>query len=87
MELVAAITIWAMFGSFLLFPMLGLPAALHRMAMTLLVAEFVALGLNGFAGPPLAAAGRSVASIDIPLLSAALVALVIMRGVRVETHR
>jgi hypothetical protein len=86
-ELAAAFTIWTMFASFLLFPKLGLPVALHRSAMTLLVAELVALGLNTYAGPPLAAAGRSMASIDIPLLAVALLALVIMRGVRVKRPR
>jgi hypothetical protein len=85
-ELVAAATIWTMFGSFLVFPMLGLPAALHRSAMTLLSAELVALALHGYAGPALAAAGRSMATIDIPLLSAALLALVIMRAREDSRH-
>jgi hypothetical protein len=86
-QVVAAVTIWAMFASFLLFPMLGLPAAMHRSAMTLLVAELVALGLHSYGGRPLAAAGRSMATIDVPVLALALIGLVIMRGVRVQGRR
>ena len=85
-ELAAAVTIWAMFTSFLLFPMLGLPAAMHRSAMTLLSAELIALALHGYAGPALAAAGRSMATIDVPLLSAALLAVVIMRAREDSRH-
>jgi hypothetical protein len=74
-ELAAAATIWAMFACFLVFPHLGLPVALHRTAMTLLVAELLALmvwSYGGEAGPGPDAA-RSAAAIDIPLLAVVLV--------------
>jgi hypothetical protein len=80
-QVIAAITIYMMFACFLVFPMLGLPAALHRTAMTLLAAELVALGLHSYFGGIVAATGGSVATIDIPLLSAAVVTVAITRGV------
>jgi hypothetical protein len=83
-EVIAAATIWSMFACFLLFPRLGLPPLLHRSAMTLLVAEIVALGMWSYGSPgdPGSQAGRSLAALDIPLLAVALVALAIIRGVR-----
>jgi hypothetical protein len=95
MEVTATATIWAMFSCFLLFPRLGLPPLMHRTAMTLLVAELVALamwsyGSEGCVERPCAAAaeaGRTAASIDVPALSAALVALAMIRGVRIWRRR
>jgi hypothetical protein len=83
-EIIAAATIWGMFSCFLLFPRLGLPRGFHRTAITLLVAELVALAMWSYGSPgePGAEAGRSAAAIDIPLLSLALVALAVMFGVR-----
>lgn len=83
-EVIAAATIWSMFSCFLLFPRLGLPPMLHRSAMTLLVAEIVALGMWSYGSPgaPGSEAGRSLAALDIPLLAVGLVALAIIRGVR-----
>jgi hypothetical protein len=81
-QVIAAATIYMMFACFLVFPMLGLPAALHRTAMTLLAAELVALALHSYFGGIVAAAGGSVATIDIPLLSVALVTVATTRGVR-----
>jgi hypothetical protein len=81
-QVIAAATIYMMFACFLVFPMLGLPATLHRSAMTLLAAELVALGLHSYFGGIVAAAGRSVATIDIPLLSVALLTVAVTRGVR-----
>ena len=87
MELIAAITIWTMFGSFLIFPLLRLPSALHRTAMTLLTAELIALGMHSYGSGIVAAAGRSMATIDIPLLSLALVAVAVTRGRRAQRRR
>jgi hypothetical protein len=86
MELIAGITIWGLFSCFLLFPLLGLPARLRWAAMTLLVAEFGALGAWGYGARgcferPCAAAaeaGRTAAMIDIPLLGVALLALAVI---------
>jgi hypothetical protein len=89
-EIIAAATIWGMFSCFLLFPRLGLPRAFHRTAITLLVAELVALAMWSYGSEgclrrpcaPAAEAGRSAAAIDIPLLALALVVLAVMFGVR-----
>jgi hypothetical protein len=90
MEVVALATIWANFSGFLLFPRLGFGAFMHRSAMTLLVAELVALamwsyGSEGCLDRPCGTAaetGRTAASVDVPLLSAGLVALALIHGVR-----
>jgi hypothetical protein len=89
-EIVAAATIWGMFSCFLLFPHLGFGPLMHRSAMTLLVAELIALamwsyGSEGCVERPCGTAaetGRTAASIDIPLLSAGLVALALLHGAR-----
>ena len=89
-EVVAATTIWSMFACFLLFPRLGFRPLMHRTAMTLLVAELVALALWSYGSEgclrrpcaPVAEAGRTAASIDVPLLSAGLLALALVHGVR-----
>jgi hypothetical protein len=80
-EIAAAATIWVMFACFLLFPHLGLPVVFHRTAMALLVAELLALMLWSYGSGSAAAAGRSAAGIDIPLLSLALVVLTVVYGV------
>jgi hypothetical protein len=83
MELTAALTIYAMFSCFLLFPRMGLPAALHRTAMALLVAELVALGMWSYGTPGSTSAelGRVAAGLDIPLLALALVLVAFGFGV------
>jgi hypothetical protein len=78
---IAAATIWTLFGSFLILQLTGLPAVLYRTAMTLLAAELVALVMDGLGNPPVAAVGRSAASIDVPVLTVALIAVAIMRAV------
>ena len=83
-EIAAAATIWVMFACFLLFPHLGLPAVFHRTAMTLLVAELLALMAWSYGASEVA---RSVAGLDIPLLSAALVILAVLFGARVIYFR
>jgi hypothetical protein len=85
-ELVAGSTIWVMFSCFLLFPLLGLPRRLSWAAMTLLVAELFALGAWGYGSKNCverpcgagAEAGRTAATIDIPLLALALIVLAVM---------
>ena len=73
-----------MFSCFLLFSRMGLPAVLHRTAMALLVAEFVALMMWSYGSPgaPAAEAGRSAAAIDIPLLAVALIVVSAIWGLR-----
>jgi hypothetical protein len=90
-EVTAAATIWALFACFLLFPHLGLPPMLHRGAMTLLVAELVALAMWSYGSKgcldrpcaPVAEAGYDAASLDVPLLAVALIVLAVIRGARV----
>jgi hypothetical protein len=89
-EIIASATIWGLFTCFLIFPLAGLPPAMHRTAMTLLVAELVALGFwsYGSAGceqrpcSAAAEAGRTAATVDVPLLAVALVAIALYRGLR-----
>jgi hypothetical protein len=84
---IAAVTIWLLFGTFLILQLTELPVALHRTAMALLVAEFVALMMDDLGSPPVAVAGHTAAMIDVPLLSVALVAVAIMRAVRRKAPR
>ena len=79
-EVIAAATIWTLFGSFLIFPMFRLPPLLEWTAAALLVAEFLALMMNGLGGPAVATAGHSLAMIDLPLFATGLVAVAIMHG-------
>jgi hypothetical protein len=79
-EIIAASTIYGLFSSFLVFPYLGLPRRLQWAAMTLLAAEFLAVGLYGWYRLE---AGRAAATLDVPLLSAALILLGMIRAVRV----
>jgi hypothetical protein len=89
-EPIVAATLWIMFSCYLLFPILGVPAQFHLAVTTLLTAEFVTalmwyFGKDGCARrpcAPLAEAGRSAASIDVPLLSVAVIVLAIIHGVR-----
>jgi hypothetical protein len=89
-EIVVLATLWSMFSCLLLFPLLGMPVHLYRAATTLLAAELVAMLVWTFGSEecterpcaPLAEAGRTVASVDVPLLSLTVVALAIIRGVR-----
>lgn len=87
MEIIWAGTIWALFACFLLFPHLGLPRRLQWAAMTLLAGELLMLGAYSYGDDAVSRIGRGAASIDVPLLSIALIALAIMRGVRVESSR
>jgi hypothetical protein len=79
-ELIAAGTIYALFSAFLLFPHLGLPRRLQWAAMTLLCAELLALAIYSYYSVQ---AGRAAATLDVPVLSLALIALGMMRAVQV----
>ena len=87
MEIIWASTIWALFSCFLLFPLLGLPRRLQWAAMTLLSAELLMLAGHSYGNHAISQIARGAASLDIPLLSVALIALAIMRGVPVESSR
>lgn len=90
MEVIAGATLWALFSCFLLFPHLRLPRMLHRAATALLAAQFVLLlawgyGTENCVERPCGAgaeAARTAASVDIPALTAALIALAVIHGVR-----
>jgi hypothetical protein len=94
-EITATATLWVLFSCFLLFPHLGFPALMHRTAGTLLAAELVALmmwsyGSKGCIERPCAAGaelGRTAAALDVPLLALALVALAMIRGMRLMRRR
>jgi hypothetical protein len=86
-EIIWASTIWGLFSCFLLFPYLGLPRRLQWAAMTLLCAELLMLAMYSYGGHAVATVGRGAATLDVPLLSVALVALAMMRGVQVESSR
>jgi hypothetical protein len=79
---IAAATIWILFGVFLILQLTDHPPVLYRTAMTLLAAEFVALMMDDLGSPPVAAVGHSAAMVDLPLLGVALVVVAIMRAVR-----
>jgi hypothetical protein len=77
---IAACTIWLLFGTFLILQLTRLPPVLYRTAMTLLAAELIALMMDGLGSPPVAAVGHSAASVDVPLLALVLVGVGIMRA-------
>jgi hypothetical protein len=79
-EIIWASTIWVLFSCFLLFPYLGVPRRLQWAAMSLLSAELFMLGMYSYGGHAVAEVGRGGATLDVPLLSIALLALAIMRG-------
>ena len=87
MEIIWASTIWGLFSCFLLFPHLGLPRRLQWAAMTLLACELLMLAAYSYGNHAVSRIGHGAASVDVPLLSVALIALAIMRGVRVESTR
>jgi hypothetical protein len=91
-EVTAALTIWALFSSFIIFPLAGFPRWWARTAMTLLVGELIALAAWSYGSvdclerpcAPLAETGRTAAAIDVPLLAVALVALAVVYGRRLD---
>jgi hypothetical protein len=90
MAVAAAFTVWACFSSFLLFPLLGVPQRLARIAMSLLCAEVLAcmiwtFGTESCVERPCGAfaeTARTAASIDVPALTGAMIALAVACGVR-----
>jgi hypothetical protein len=86
-EIIWASTIWGLFSCFLIFPLLGMPRRMQWAAMTLLGAELFMLAMYSYGGHAVATIGRGAATLDVPLLSVALLALAMMRGVRVESRR
>jgi hypothetical protein len=94
-RIVVATTLWGLFSCFLIFPLAGLPALMHRLAMTLIVAELLALafwyyGSDGCQERPcsdVSELGRSVATVDVPLSAAGLVAFAALQGVVIHRRR
>jgi hypothetical protein len=84
---IAAATIWLLFGMFMIAQLTPLPAVLYRTAMTLLAVEFVALMMDGLGSPPVAVVGHSAAMVDVPLLAVALVVVAIMRAMRPQRRK
>jgi hypothetical protein len=90
MELAAALTVWACFSSFLIFPLLGVPQRLAHAAMALLCAELLlclvwTVGTERCSQRPcgtLPETARTAASIDVPGLTGAVIALAIAYGIR-----
>ncbi len=90
MQVIAALTIWTLLACFLIFPLLGFRPLFHRTAGTLLAAEGIALMMWGYGSEgcqerpcgTVAEVGHTAASIDVPVLTVALVALTVARGVR-----
>ena len=90
MEVTVVATFWALFSAFLIFPLTGLPRLLQPAVGTLLAAEVVAFGIWHFGSEgcrerPCAAfaeTGRTAASLDIPLLSLALLGFATVLGIR-----
>lgn len=90
MELVAAATLYGLFSAWLLFPLFGVRRMLITSAAALMWIEFVAVIAWGLTREDCArgscsalgeAAGAAVA-VDLPVLSAAVVALAVADAVR-----
>ena len=90
MELTAAATLWGLFSAWLLFPQLGVPSMLRRAVAGLIWLELLAVLVWGFGSEDCikrpcgttAEIGRRAAALDLPLLSAAVLALTFAYGVR-----
>jgi hypothetical protein len=88
-RIVVATTLWSLFSCFLIFPLAGLPALMHRLAGALIAAELIALafwyyGSEGCQQRPcgdLSELGYTVATVDVPLSAAGLVAFAAAHGV------
>jgi len=77
MELVAAVTLWCQFSAWLLFPHVGAPRMLRTGAAVLMWLQFLALLVWGYAreGAPVADTARTAAAVDLPALTAAMLAV------------
>jgi hypothetical protein len=90
MEVAAAFTVWACFSSFLIFPLLGVPRRLARIAMSLLCAELLAcmvwtFGTESCVQRPCGAfaeTARTAAMIDLPTLTGVMIVLALAYGIR-----
>jgi hypothetical protein len=90
MELAAATTIWICFSVFLLGPVIGAPARVHRSAMTLLCGELFALLVWSQRAPnceltrcsDVMRTARSAAALDLPALAVAGAALTVTLAYR-----
>jgi hypothetical protein len=78
--LVAATTLWCLFGLALFLPTVGAPEPFQRAADVLLALQFVALLAFGYG----AEAGRILATQDLPLLALVLVATAAAHGLRTQ---
>jgi hypothetical protein len=79
--LIAAATLWCLFGLFLFLPLVGAREQFRRAAGVLLGLQFVALLASGYG----AEVGDVVASQDLPLLTLVLLATAVAFGLK--THR
>jgi hypothetical protein len=90
-ELAAAVTLWACLSAWFIVPTVNGPLPLARAAMTLLCLEITALliwsyGSESCTARPCGAAAetaRTAAALDLPTLTAILIALVAAHGIRV----
>jgi hypothetical protein len=91
--LAAALTVWILFSLWLIAPLLRLPPTLGRVAATLLWAELTALlvysygteGCDEATCAPVARAAGIAARTDVPILTAAVIAIAsvqLARGAR-----
>jgi hypothetical protein len=91
-ELVAFLTIYGMFSCYLLFHVMGLPVLLPRIAMTILMAEVLALAVWSYGSVdcserPCGAAAetaRDAAALDVPLSAGLFVVFVTIAGLRAD---
>jgi hypothetical protein len=92
--LAAAVTVWILFSIWLLVPLVHLPRSLARVAAALLWAELTALlvysygieGCDDATCAPVARAAGIAARTDVPILTAAFIAIAcvqLVRGARV----
>jgi hypothetical protein len=90
MKLVAAATLWCLFSAWLIFGHVGVARMLRTAVASLMWVQFGAVLVWSFGTEdcvrhpcaPLAEAGRSAATIDLPALSAVVLALVVADGIR-----
>ena len=92
-ELSVTFTLWISFGAFLFFPTVKAPPLFARTAIGLCASELGACVLWS-AGktcivpgcPSMAATARTAASIDIPALTALMLVLAAVYGLRIARH-
>jgi hypothetical protein len=78
---VAASTLWVLFGLVLFLPLVQAPRPFERAAAVLLTLQFVAMLASGYG----TAEAWTVASYDLPVLALVLIATAVAHGVR--SHR